>query len=102
VLQGVGVSKVASRGKPELCGVSVSTSGAELSKAVGSIRPGAHKGTKGHGFRGNVGKDIKGMSGDNVWEVRDYGKAVPGVRSLIGRSVNRQGGMRKSRGRVRT
>jgi hypothetical protein len=42
------------------------------------------------------------MSGDNVRKVRDYGNAVPGVRSLIGRSVNRWCGMRKSRGRVRT
>jgi hypothetical protein len=98
----MGVSVVAPRSKPELCGVSISASGAELGKAVSSIWPAAHKGAKGNGFRGNVGKDIKGMSGNDVREVRDYGNAVPGVRSLVGRSVNGWCGMRKSRGRVRT
>ena len=98
----MGVSKMTSRSKPELCGVSVSMSRVELSKAVSSIRPRPHKGAKGNGFGGNTGKDIKRVSGNNVREVRDHGNAVPGVRSLIGRSVNRWGGMRKSRGRVRT
>jgi len=98
----MGMSKVALRGEPELCGVAISASGAELSEAVHSIRPGAHKGAKGNRFRGNMGKDIKGMSGNNVREVRDYGNAVPGIGSLVGRSVNGRCGMRKSRGRVRT
>ena len=98
----MGVGEVTSRGKPKLCGVSISASRAELSKAVSSIWPGAHKGTKGNRFRGNAGEDIKGMSGDNIREVRDHGNAVPGIRSLVGRSVNGQHGMRKSRGRVRT
>jgi hypothetical protein len=96
------MSKVAPRSKPELCRVSVSTLRAELSKVVSSVRPGAHKRAKGNGFRGNAGKDIKGMGGDNIGEVRDYSNAVPGIGSLIGRSVNRQCGMRKSRGRVKT
>ena len=96
------MSEMAPRGKPKLCEVSVSALRAELSKVVGSIRPGAHKGAKGNGFRGNVGKDVKGVSGDNIREVRDYGNAVPGIGSLIGRSVNGWHGMRKSRGRVRT
>jgi hypothetical protein len=48
-----------------------------------------------------MGKDIKGMSGNNVREVRDYSNAVPGVGSLVGRSINGWRGMRKSRGRVR-
>jgi len=96
------MSEVAPRGKPKLCGVSVSTSRAELSEAVGSVRPGAHKGVKGNRFRGNVGKDIKGMSRDNIREVRDYGNAVPGIRSLVGRSIIGWCSMRKSRGRVRT
>ena len=74
----------------------------ELGRAVRSVWPRAHKGAKGNGFRGNTGKDIKGMGGDNIGEVRDYSNAVPGIGSLIGRSVNRQHGMRKSRGRVRT
>jgi hypothetical protein len=90
------------RGEPELCGVSISASGTELGKAMSSIWPTAHKGAKGNRFRGNARKDIKGMSGDDVGEVRDYSNAVPGVRSLIGRCVNGWGGMRKSRGRVRT
>jgi len=67
-----------------------------------SIWPTAHKGAKGNGFRGNVRKDIKGMSVDDIREVRDYSNAVPGVRSLIGRCINGWGSMRKSRGRVRT
>jgi hypothetical protein len=98
----MGVSKMALRGKPKLCGVSISASRAELSKAVSSIWPGVHKGAKGNGFRGNAGKNIKGMSRDNVREVGDYGNAVPGVGSLVGRSVSGRCGMRKSRGRVRT
>ena len=102
MLQGVGMSKVASRGKPELCRVSVSTSGVELSKAVGSVRLGAHKGAKGNGFRGNVRKDVKGVSRYNIGEVRDHSDAVPGVGSLVGRGVNGWCSMRKSRGRVRT
>ena len=97
----MGVSKMALRGKPKLCRVSVSAVRVELSKAVGSVWPGAHKGVKGKGFRGNAGKDIEQVSGNYVREVRDYGNAVPGIGSL-GRCVNGQGGMRKSRGRVRT
>jgi hypothetical protein len=97
----MGMSEVASRGKPQLCRVSISASGAELSKAVSSVWLGAHKRIKSNGFRGNTGKDIEGMSGDNVREVRDYGNAVPGIRSLVGRSVNGWRGMRKNRGRVR-
>ena len=44
---------------------------------------------------------IKGVSGNNVREVRDHGNAVPGIGSLIGRGVNGWGRVRKSRGRVR-
>jgi hypothetical protein len=98
----MGVSEVASRGKPELRGVSISTSRAEVGKAVSSVWPTAHKGVKGNGFRGNAMEDIKGVSGDDVGEVRDHSDAVPGIRSLIGRGVNGQGRVRKSRGRVRT
>jgi hypothetical protein len=95
------MSEVAPRGKPKLCRVSVSASRAELSKAVGSVRPRVHKRAKGNGFRGNMGKDIKGVSGDDVREVRDYSNAVPGIGSLVGRGVNGWRGMRKSRGRIR-
>jgi hypothetical protein len=55
---------------------------------MGSVWPGAHKGVKSDGFGGNVGEDIKGVSRNNIREVRDYGNAVPGIRSLIGRCVN--------------
>jgi hypothetical protein len=55
----------------------------------------------GNWFRSNAGKDIKGMSGDDVREVRDYGNAVPGLGSLVRGSVNGRSGKRKSRGRVR-
>ena len=98
----MGVSKVASRSKPKLCGISISASRAELSKAMGSIWPGAHKGADSDGFRGNARKDIKGMGRDDVREVRDHGNAVLGIGGLIGRGVNGWGSMRKSRGRVRT
>jgi len=91
-----------SRGKPELCGVSVSASGAELSKAMSSIGPTAHEGAKGSWFRGDTWKDIKRMGRDDVREVRDHSNAVPGIRSLITRGVDGRGRMRKSRGRIRT
>jgi hypothetical protein len=42
------------------------------------------------------------MSGDNIREVRDYSNAVPSIGGFIDRGVNGRGGMRKSRGRVRT
>jgi hypothetical protein len=102
VLQGMGVGEVVARGEEELCVVSVSASRTELSKVVGSIWPTVHERAKGDGFGGNAGKDIKGMGGDNVREVRDYGNAVPGIGSLIGRGVDGWGRVRKSRGRVRT
>jgi hypothetical protein len=98
----MGVSKVASRGEKELCVVSVSASRTELSKAMSSVWPTAHKGANSNGFGGNAGEDIKGMSGNNVRKVRDYGNAVPGIGSLVGGGVNRWGRVRKSRGRVRT
>jgi hypothetical protein len=96
------VTKMAPRGKEEFCIVTVSASRTELSEAVGSVWPTAHEGAKGNGFGGNTGEDVKGMSGNSVREVRDYGNAVPGIGSLIGRGVNGRGRMRKSRGRVRT
>ena len=96
------MSEVAPRGEEEFCVVPVSASGMELSKAMGNIWPTAHEGAKGNGFGGNVGEDIKGVSGDNVREVRDHGNAVPGIGSLVGRGVNGRGRVRKSRGRVRT
>ena len=96
------MSKVPSRGKPKLCGVSISASGVELGKAMSSIGPMAHKGAKGNWFGGNTREDVKGVSRDNVREVRDYSNAVPGVGSLVGGCVNGWGRVRKSRGRVRT
>ena len=79
---------MALRGKPKLCGVSISASRVELSKAVGSVQLGAHKGAESDRFGGNVKEDIKGMSGDNVRKVRDHSNAVPGIRSLVRRCVN--------------
>jgi len=98
----MGVSKVPLRGKPELRGVSISTLRVEVGKAVSSVWPAVHKGTKGNGFGGNVREDIKGVSRDDVGELRDHGDAVPGIGSLVDRGVNRWGRVRKSRGRVRT
>ena len=101
MLYGMSVSKVPSRGEPELCVIPVSVSGVEFSEAMSSVQPGAHKGAKGNWFRGNAWKDIKRVSWDDVREVRDHSNAVPGVRSLVTRGVNGWGSMRKSRGRVR-
>jgi len=42
------------------------------------------------------------LSRNSVREVRDDSYAVPGIGSLVDRCVSRRGGMRKSRGRVRT
>jgi hypothetical protein len=96
------MSKVALRSEPKLCGISISMLRAEFSEAVSSIWLRVHKRAKSNRFRANTGKDIKGMSGDDVREVRDYGNAVPDIGSLIGGCVNSRGRMRKSRGRVRT
>jgi hypothetical protein len=98
----MGVSEMATRGEEEFCIIPVSATGSEFSKPMGSIWPAAHVGAKGNGFGGNTGEDVKGVSGDNVREVRDYGNAVPGIGSLTGRGVNGRGRVRKSRGRVRT
>jgi hypothetical protein len=95
------MSKVALRGEPEFRGISVSTSGAELCEAMGSVRPRTHKGMKGERFGGNAGENVKRVGGNSVREIGDYGNAVPGIRSLVRRCVRRRGGVRKSRGRVR-
>ena len=77
------MSEVALRGKPKLCGVSVSASRAKLSKAVSSIWPRAHKRAKGSGFRGNAGENIKRVSRNGIGEVRDDSNAVPSIRSFV-------------------
>jgi hypothetical protein len=98
----MGMGEVASRGEEELCVISVSASGTELGKAMSSVWPATHEGSKGKGFGGKAREVIKGVSRNNVGEVRDHGNAVPGVGSLIGRGVDGWGRVRKSRGRVRT
>ena len=65
----MGVGEVASRGKPKLCGISISAPGVEDGKAMSSVWPTAHEGAESNGLRGNVGKDIKGVSRDDVREV---------------------------------
>jgi len=96
------MSEMPSRGKPELCVIPVLASGVERGEAMGSVRPGAHKGAEAKGFRGNAWKDIKRMGWDDIREVRDYSNAVLGIRGFVTRGINGWGGMRKSRGRVRT
>jgi hypothetical protein len=95
------VSKMTARDNPELSRVTISASRMEFSEVVSSIGPRVHERAKGNGFGGNMRKDVKGMGGDDIREVRDYGNAVPGMGSLVCRSVSGQGSMRKSRGRVR-
>jgi hypothetical protein len=96
------MSEMNLRGEKELCVFPVSSSGAELGKVMSSVWPTAHKGPEGGRFGGNTGEVIKGMSGNNVREVRDHGNAVPGIGSLVDRGVNGWGRVRKSKGRVRT
>ena len=69
MFQGMSMGKMATRGEPELGEVIVTALGDELSKVMGSIRPRAHKGAKGKGFRSNAGEIIKGMSRDGIREV---------------------------------
>jgi hypothetical protein len=95
------MSKVGLRGDPEPCRVSVSVSGTELSKAVRGIGPGMHEQTHSYRFRSNAGKDIKGMSRDDIREVRDHSDAIPSIRSIVGGCINGRGSVRKSRGRFR-
>jgi hypothetical protein len=77
------VSEMILRGDPEFGRITVSMSGTELSKAVSSIRPRAHKGAKGSGFGGNTGENIKRVSGNGIREVRDDSNAVPSIRSFV-------------------
>ena len=93
---------MAPRSEPEFCVVAISTTGAELGEMVRSIWLRAHEGANGKGLGGNVGENVKRMSRNNVREVRDYSNAVPSIGGFVGRGVNGRGGMRKSRGRVRT
>ena len=96
------MSKVTSRSEPKLCGISISTSRAELSKAMSGVWPGAHKGAKGNRSGGDVGENVKRVSGNNVREVRDYSNTVPSIKGIIRGCVGRGSTVRKSRGRVRT
>jgi len=96
------MGKVATGSEPELGKVAISVPGDKLSKVMGSIRPRAHKGVKGKGFRSNTGENIKGVSGDGIGEVRDDCNAILTIRSLIPRCINERSGKRKSRGRFRT
>ena len=70
------------RCKAKLGIIAVNAKGSELGKAVRGIGRGAKQETKTEGFWFNTGEDVKGMGGDNVREARDYGNAVPSVRSL--------------------
>jgi hypothetical protein len=47
-------------------------------------------------------EDIKRVSRNGIGELGDDSDAVPGIGSLIRGHVVRRGGMRKSRGRIRT
>jgi hypothetical protein len=95
------VSKMASRSKPKLCGISISTLRAKLSEVMRGIGPRVHKGMHSYRFRSDTGKDIKGMSRDDIRKIRDYSNAVPGIGGIIGRCVSGWGSVRKSRGRFR-
>jgi hypothetical protein len=46
-------------------------------------------------------EDIKRVSRNGIGKLRDHSEAVLDIRSLIRRCISRQGGMRKSRGRIR-
>jgi hypothetical protein len=101
MLKGVSISLVRARCRPKLHKTTISMQGTEL--GMRSIRPETQEGFKGKGFRSNMGKDVKGMSGDNVREGRDYSDAVSGIRYFKeGSVIGGEGRRRKSRGRVRS
>jgi hypothetical protein len=77
------MSEMTLRGNPELGRVIISMLEMELSEAVSSIQPRAHKRVKGNGFRGNMGENIKRVSRNGIREVRDDSNAVPSIRSFI-------------------
>ena len=47
-------------------------------------------------------EDIKRVSRNGIREVRDNGKAIPGIRGFVDGCINRWGSVRKSGGRIRT
>jgi hypothetical protein len=68
---------------------------------VTSIGLRVKKGLETERFWGKVGQDVKRVSRNGIGEVRDNSEAISGIGSIIRRGVNGQGGVRKSRGRVR-
>jgi hypothetical protein len=101
MLKGMSVSEMRVRRKLKLGVIAVSAKGAELGKTMRGIRWGTQQGSKTERFWFDTGEDIKGVSGDDVREARDYSNAVPGVRRVKeGIGIRRRG--RKSRGRFRT
>jgi hypothetical protein len=85
----------------ELHIIGICTVWAKGGKAMRIVGPRSHKATKEKGFRGNVQKDIKGVSRNNVGELRynSWGRwgCIPSLRGGISAGRRR----RKSRGRVR-
>jgi hypothetical protein len=53
-------------------------------------------------FGGKAREDIKGVSRNGVRELENNGKTVLSIRDLVEGCINGWGGVRKSRGRVRT
>ena len=88
--------------KLELYRIVVSPIGAEVRKVVSRVRPRVQERLEAEGFWSKARENVKRMSGNGIWEVGDGGEAVPHIGSLIRGCVGRQGGMRKSRGRIRT
>jgi hypothetical protein len=77
------MSEMTPRGNPKFGRIAISISEMELGKAVSRIGPRMHKGVKGKGFGGNMGENIKRMSGNGVGKVRDDSNTVPGIWSLV-------------------
>ena len=63
------MSEMTLRGNPKFGGIAISMLGMELGKVVSSIQPRTHKGVKGKGFGGDMGKNIKRVSWNSIGDV---------------------------------
>jgi hypothetical protein len=82
---------------PIICICMVWVEGSEMVRIIG---PRSHKATKVKRFKGEMGKDIKGVSRNNIGELRYDSRGRWGCIPSLGGGIGKRSG-RKSRGRVR-
>ena len=87
VFQGVCVSHVRASCEVELPIVSIGPVWTEVGKAVTIVRPRTHKAFSAERFWGNMWKNIKRVSGNNIGELGNNSRGrwgrIPGIRSRI-------------------